>query len=141
MATVLRAGAGRTELAVTSREVAAARSLAPRPGEADADRAALPIPPDLRGLIEKILAAVARGESITVGALPQELSTSVAAEQLGISRPTLMKILAQGDIPSHMVGTHTRVRTDDVIAFRRVRLERQRAAFEQLRVLEDELET
>ena len=39
-----------------------------------------------------------------------------------------------------MVGTHHRVNTSDVTAFRRTRLDKQRAAFEELQALEEQLE-
>ncbi len=97
------------------------------------------IPPELTALLQRVLRAVASGRTVTVGTLPDELTTSVAAEMLSISRPTLMKLVRDGVIPSHKVGTHTRILTTDVLAFRRARLEKQRQAFEALRVLEDEL--
>jgi|SRR5690554_3800943 len=140
MPVILRAGAGRAELAATEDEVRSAldvleelQSAAGNNGEV------LEVPAALRGLISQDLAAVAKGESVTVGTLPKELSTSVAADQLGISRPTLMKLIAAGELPAHKAGTHTRVLTADVAEFRRVRLDRQQHALDQMRALEDEL--
>ncbi len=62
----------------------------------------------------------------------------MAAEILGISRPTLMKMVKEGTIPASRVGTHTRLQTDDVLSKLRERRERERAAFEALRALEDD---
>lgn len=50
-----------------------------------------------------------------------------------------MKLIAAGEISSHKVGSHARVKTADVVAFRKLRLERQRAAFEEFRALDEEL--
>jgi excisionase family DNA binding protein len=45
------------------------------------------------------------------------LTTTTAAEQIGVSRPTLMKIVAAGELPTHKVGSHTRLRTVDVLSY------------------------
>jgi excisionase family DNA binding protein len=84
-----------------------------------------------------VVDAVAAGAAVTVGALPDELTTTAAAELLGVSRPTLMKLIGSGEVAAHKVGTHTRLRTADVVAFRRARLARQRRAFEELLAAED----
>lgn len=143
MTTTLRAADGRTEIAVNDKERKAASGMLEALSGAKAQShvavGAVSLPAELVGLVNRVLTAVARGERITVGTVPDELTTSVAATQLGISRPTLMKLIAAGEIPSHKVGSHTRVRTDDVVAFRKARLGRQRAAFDELRALDEEL--
>jgi excisionase family DNA binding protein len=98
------------------------------------------LPPELASILATVVEVMARGGSVTIGSLPEELTTTVAAEQLGISRPTLMKMIQNGEIPAHRKGTHHRLNLSDVQAFRRARLERQRKAFDELRALEDELD-
>lgn len=143
MSTTLRATAGRTEIAVnaTERKAAEAAVVMLRPIEMPKvpERVTIQIPSEILGLMTRVLDAVARGERITLGTIPDELSTAVAADQLGVSRPTLMKLISAGAIPSHKVGSHTRLRTEDVVAFRRSRLERQRKAFDEMRALDEEL--
>ena len=73
---------------------------------------------------------------MTVSAIPQEVTTSTAAAMLGISRPTLMKLVTDGAIPAHKVGTHTRLLSGDVLEVKRARRERERAAFAELLELE-----
>lgn len=99
-----------------------------------------PLPADLAAIISRVVEVMANGGTITIGSLPEELSTNVAAEQLGVSRPTLMKMIHAGEIPAHKVGTHHRLKATDVLAAKRARLERQRRAFDELRQVEDELE-
>jgi excisionase family DNA binding protein len=98
------------------------------------------LPADLASIINKVVQVMAAGGTITIGSLPEELSTTVAAEQLGVSRPTLMKMIHAGELPAHKVGSHHRLKAADVLAAKRSRLERQRQAFDELRELEDELE-
>ncbi len=105
----------------------------------DVDRKPFPVPRELAAVIAQVIEVMARGGTVVIGSLPEELTTTVAAEQLGISRPTLMKLIKDGEIDAHMVSTHHRLKSADVLAFKRGRLERQRAAFEELRALEDEL--
>lgn len=97
------------------------------------------ISPEFTKLVVRLLDDMARGRTVTVSALPEELTTTVAAEQLGVSRSTLMKWIRTGDIDAHKVGAHTRVRTADVMALRRERVTRQREQLERLLELEDKL--
>ncbi|AZI58879.1 helix-turn-helix domain-containing protein [Nakamurella antarctica] len=98
------------------------------------------IPRELSAIIAQVLTVIARGGTVTVGSMPDELTTSTAAEQLGVSRPTLMKMIDRGEIEARKVGSHTRLRSADVMLFRKDRLARRRAAFEALRAMEDELD-
>lgn len=95
------------------------------------------IPREIGELVQRVLQSVARGDTITVSSVPDVLTTSTAAEMLGISRPTLMKLIAAGDLPAHKVGTHTRIHSADVFAFLRARQKRQQSAFDELRELLD----
>ena len=88
-------------------------------------------------ILQEILRVLAHGGTLTISALPTELSTTSAAAGLGISRPTLMAMIKDGILPAHHVGSHTRLLTDDVLAERIRRLERERAAFTQLRDIDD----
>ncbi len=97
-----------------------------------------PLPPELGKLIQQLLQGVASGASVTVTAIPEELTTSAAAAMLGVSRPTLMKKISEGQIQAHKVGTHTRLKAEDVMEARRQRRERERAAFDELRELLDD---
>jgi excisionase family DNA binding protein len=104
---------------------------------ADDGGASVTVPPDVSSFLMQALRGLARGH-FAVTALPEELTTTVAAEIVGVSRPTLMKLVRSGDLPARQVGTHTRVRTADVLALRRARAQDRRAALEALRALDDE---
>ena len=96
-------------------------------GRVDAD--AQPLPREVGVLLQEVLSAVAAGSSITLTTIPREVTTSTAAAMLGISRPTLMKLVDAGSIPSHKVGSHTRLLASDVLTAKKARRARERAAF------------
>lgn len=96
------------------------------------------LPPELSRVMGQVLRSMARGDTVTVGTMPEELTTTAAAKQLGVSRPTLMRMIRDGEVPAYKVGTHTRLRTSEVLRLRRERRQRQRRAFDELRALEDE---
>ena len=75
---------------------------------------------------------VARGETVTVLADEQELTSQEAADLLNVSRQYLVRLLDRGDIPASKTGAHRRVRVADVQAYR---LQRDRARSEALDVL------
>src|SRR5262249_29697791 len=75
----------------------------------------MPIPSALAGLMRAVIEGVSRGSTVTIHSLPRELTTTTAAKMLGISRPTLMKLIAEEKLPAHRVGSHTRVLASDVI--------------------------
>lgn len=105
-----------------------------------ADRRSAAIPSELAKIISQVLAVMAAGGSVTVGVLPEELTTTVAAGELGVSRTTLMKMIRNGEIEAHRVGSHHRLKTADVLAFKKARLQHQRQALTELRDLEEELD-
>lgn len=87
------------------------------------------MPPEVGRILQQVLDAMARGGTITVTSVPKELTPAGAAEILGISRPTLMKMVKEGHIASHRVGTHHRLKSEDVFAELKARRARERAAF------------
>lgn len=48
-------------------------------------------------------------------------STTEAASMLGVSRPTLMKLIESGELESEMVGTHHRIPAEGIVAYQRAR--------------------
>lgn len=121
----------RVTLTVSEREAAQAAAI----DEGDLIRA---IPQELAGVLVEITRVVARGGTVTVGTMPEEVTTTTAATMLGVSRPTLMKLVKDGRLPAHKVGTHTRLKSADVVAFQSADRAERLAAFEELRRFEDE---
>ena len=77
------------------------------------------------------LHALAQGQHIDIQTIPHDLTTTMAAQRIGISRPTLMKAIRSGELPAHKVGSHFRVRTEDADRFRKKLLEKKVAESKQ----------
>ena len=81
---------------------------------------------DVQALMKEI---EARGEQDEGS---DELTTSEAAELLNVSRPHLVKLLKQGEIPHHKVGSHHRVYRNDVLSYKKEQRERAEDALQAL---------
>ena len=73
----------------------------------------------LNQVISRVLRALAQGQSIDIQPVPRDLTTTVAAQRIGISRPMLMKAIRSGELPAHKVGSHFRIRPEDADTFRK----------------------
>ncbi len=86
------------------------------------------IPESVFQVLRQAVHAMASGKVVSVVSQDQELTTQQAADFLKVSRPYLIKLLEQGEIPYIMVGTHRRVRFQDLIKYKQHR-DSQRSHF------------
>jgi excisionase family DNA binding protein len=69
-------------------------------------------------LLADAVEEIAKGHTIRITSLEEEVSTQKAADLLNVSRPYFIGLLEKGEIPFRMVGTHRRLRLSDVLAYR-----------------------
>lgn len=103
----------------------------------DADGEEIQLPDRIQHMLLATLASVAQTGEATIGQLPDELTSTVAAEVLNVSRPTLMKWTREGRINSFKVGSHARFKREDVLRLQAERMEERRVAFAVLREDQD----
>ncbi len=91
-----------------------------KPGHAmlvGSDGKQVPIPAELFQVLEEAANVLALGDGISILPYAAKLTTQEAADFLGMSRPTFVKILTSGEIEFEMVGRHRRVMLRDVVAY------------------------
>lgn len=103
------------------------------------DGARVELPASAFEALQLVIDALSRGQSITIVPHDRELTSQEAADILSVSRPHLIKLLSRGDIPFHRVGTHRRIKIEDVLAYRERRDAERKAALDELTRLSEEL--
>jgi excisionase family DNA binding protein len=103
-----------------------------------ADGTRLPLPEPIAEVLSEVASALAQGQAVTVAPQHTTLTTQQAADLLGVSRPTLVKLLEAGELPYTQPGRHRRVRLTDLLAYReRIRTERKEGLDELARISDD----
>lgn len=106
-------------------------------GTAQGDRVELPS--EVQRVLRQVIEAMQHGLAVTVAPQTQTLTTQQAADLLGVSRPTLIKLLDDGAIPFERAGTHRRILLRSLLSYREQRRAQQYAALEATAVdLDDE---
>ena len=90
------------------------------------------LPPSVARAVVKILTEIVEGQSVSVVSSDEELTTSEAAKLLNVSRPHLVQLLEEGEIPFYKVGTHRRVYREDVLEYKARRREEAEEAMQNL---------
>jgi excisionase family DNA binding protein len=90
------------------------------------------IPESVYQLLCKAVHSMALGQAVYVVSQEQEMSTQQAATLLNVSRPYLIKLLEQGEIPYIQVGSHRRICFQDVIRYKKQRDAMRRGLLDEL---------
>ena len=78
----------------------------------------LELPHSIYEVLRRIVHDIAQGRAVKVMPIHAELTTQEAADLLNVSRPFLVSLLEKGEMPYQKVGTHRRVRLDDLLIYR-----------------------
>lgn len=73
----------------------------------------------LHAILKQVVQALSHGQSISILTRDQEISTQQAAEILGLSRPTVVRLIDEGELAAHVPGAVRRkLQLADVLAYR-----------------------
>ena len=97
------------------------------------------IPLSALRLLADILKATSQGKLISIVPIATEITTQVAAEMLGCSRPHFVKLLEKGEISFTKVGRHRRVKYEDVIKYKKKMKEKQKQLLIEMMKSDEEL--
>ena len=98
----------------------------------DHAREIVELPPAVAALLLEILEDMAAGSVVAVLRRDAELTTQQAADYLNVSRPFLVGLLEAGDVPFRKVGTHRRVRFEDLRRYKEATDTARRDALDKL---------
>lgn len=83
------------------------------------NKASVALPRAAVRVLVDALTLISEGHNVVVRSLDEEFSTQKSAEFLRVSRPYLIKILENGEIPFRKVGKHRRVRLVDLELYKK----------------------
>ena len=82
-------------------------------GECEADPVKLPA--NVFRTLVRMLVEIGNGNAVAIVPVQAELTTQQAADLLNVSRPHLIALLEKGELPFRMVGTHRKLKAQDVL--------------------------
>jgi excisionase family DNA binding protein len=100
---------------------------------------ALELPVAALRLLMQALAKMGEGHAVRLMPVVTELSTFEAADLLNVSRPHAIKLMDEGKIPFHRVGTHRRVLLQDLLDYKRRDDEKRHQILDELSAQAQEL--
>jgi excisionase family DNA binding protein len=84
----------------------------------DADEEPTELPASAFEALKFVVEAMAQGQTIVLMPHGTELTTQEAADLLHVSRPHIIKLCDEGVLGHHRVGSHRRLRIEDVLEYR-----------------------
>ncbi|MCL4522133.1 MAG: helix-turn-helix domain-containing protein [Firmicutes bacterium] len=84
----------------------------------EAHNVRMELPPTLYRVLLDAAQQLAQGNTVGVLHYEQAVTTQQAAEILQVSRPYVVKLLEDGDIPFYQVGSHRRMSVKDVLDYK-----------------------
>ena len=97
------------------------------------------LPEEVYEVLQQVIRVMAAGKAVTVAPHNLQLTTQEAADLLGVSRPTIVRILERGDIPFTQPNRHRRLLLSDVLDYQRRASADQQAALRTMVEISEDL--
>jgi len=92
----------------------------------------------LYSFLVELIGLLNEGKSVMIVQHQANLTTTDAANMLGVSKQFLVNLLENGDIPYHLVGTHRRIYAQDLFRYKAARDSNRNKLLRDLAVAEAE---
>lgn len=83
------------------------------------------VPASVHRVLVQVVEALSAGRAVTVAPHSLVLTTQQAADLLGVSRPTIVRLIDSGELAADRVGNRRKVMLRDALAYRDERRQRQ----------------
>jgi excisionase family DNA binding protein len=103
-----------------------------RPALVDSEGHQLELPQSVFEALLQVITAMSQGQGVTIAPHNALLTTQEAADFLGISRPTLVRLLDTDQISHELRGRHRRVRLSDLLDYQERSHSNRRRALDRL---------
>lgn len=104
---------------LAAHEVRRGASVPPRyllVGDQPGDQVEIPV--TVYRVLLQVVDAMAAGKAVTVSPQSQKVTTQVAADLLGVSRPTVVRLIDSGKLPAERIGTRRMLLLVNVLTYR-----------------------
>jgi excisionase family DNA binding protein len=108
-------------------------------GPSTTDEEPVEVPGSAFEALKFVVEAMAKGQTIVLMPHGRVLTTQEAADLLHVSRPHLVKLCDAGHLPYERVGSHRRLRIEDVLEYRDMRARERDNALTELTRLSQKL--
>jgi excisionase family DNA binding protein len=105
----------------------------------DADGKETELPEEMLDLLSFVIKAWKHGHGITVTVQSQLVTTQEAADLIGCSRQHVVSLMNSGALPGRKIGTHRRIKLEDVLSFIHDEDKRRDKAMDELVTLTEEI--
>jgi excisionase family DNA binding protein len=104
----------------------------PQPALVGSDGARLELPAQVYDALVQVASHMARGQGVTVIPRSALLTTQEAADLLGVSRPTLVRLLKEHAMPYEQRGRHRRILLADLLRYQQEMRSDRREALDRM---------
>ncbi|WP_344159621.1 helix-turn-helix domain-containing protein [Kribbella yunnanensis] len=83
------------------------------------------LPESLHNVLVQAVAALTAGKAITLSPTMPMMTTQQAADLLGVSRPTVIRLIDAGELDCDRIGSRRKIPLRSLLAYRELRRQRQ----------------